>query len=220
MTVQLSDIETQLEILGQESKSAIATANTLEQLEQLRVGYLGKKGQLSQILGMMGKLSPDQRPKVGAIANTVKEALQADLEDKRAALQTAQIQAKLASETIDVTMPGIFRPQGRVHPLNAVIDRALDIFVGLGYTVANGPEMETDYYNFEALNTPPTTQRGICKIHFTCQEATCCGLRHHRCKFATWNSTNRRFGLSLPAAFTAAILLMLLTRQFSTKLNF
>ena len=83
MTVQLSDIETQLEILSQESKSAIATANTLEQLEQLRVGYLGKKGQLSQILGMMGKLSPDQRPKVGAIANTVKEALQADLEDKR-----------------------------------------------------------------------------------------------------------------------------------------
>ena len=155
MAVQLSDIETQLETLGQESKSAIAAANTLEQLEQLRVGYLGKKGQLSQILGMMGKLSADQRPKVGATANTVKEALQTDLEDKRTSLQTAQIQAKLASETLDVTMPGIFSPQGRIHPLNSVIDRALDIFVGIGYTVANGPEMETDYYNFEALNTPP-----------------------------------------------------------------
>jgi phenylalanyl-tRNA synthetase alpha chain len=78
-----------------------------------------------------------------------------ELEQKRKDLQAAQIQAQLEAETLDVTMPGVYRTQGRLHPLNSTIDRVLDIFVGLGYTVAQGPEMETDYYNFEALNTPP-----------------------------------------------------------------
>jgi phenylalanyl-tRNA synthetase alpha chain len=155
MTTQLNDLETQLQTLRQEAESAIASSDTLEQLEQLRIGYFGKKGQLSQILGSMGKLPGDQRPKVGAIANVVKEAIATELDNKRTALQSAQIQAKLAAETIDVTMPGVYRPQGKIHPLNGVIDRALDIFVGLGYTVATGPEIESDYYNFEALNTPP-----------------------------------------------------------------
>ncbi|MCJ8280928.1 MAG: phenylalanine--tRNA ligase subunit alpha, partial [Rivularia sp. ALOHA_DT_140] len=89
------------------------------------------------------------------IANVVKEALQNSLDKQRVALETAKIQAQIEAETIDVTMPGVFRPQGRIHPLNGVIDRTLDIFVGMGYTVAAGPEMESDYYNFEALNTPP-----------------------------------------------------------------
>ncbi|MBD1940559.1 phenylalanine--tRNA ligase subunit alpha [Microcoleus sp. FACHB-68] len=155
MTIQISDIEAQLETLRQEAQSAITTAGTLERLEELRVGYLGKKGQLSQVLGSMGKLSPADRPRIGAMANEVKEAVQTDLDSKRTALQAAQIQAKLESETLDVTMPGVYRPQGRIHPLNGMIDRVVDIFVGLGYTVATGPEMETDYYNFEALNTPP-----------------------------------------------------------------
>ncbi|MBD2040522.1 phenylalanine--tRNA ligase subunit alpha [Microcoleus sp. FACHB-672] len=155
MTIQISDIEAQLETLRQEAQSAITTAGTLERLEELRVGYLGKKGQLSQVLGSMGKLSPADRPRIGAMANEVKEAVQTDLDSKRTALQAAQIQAKLESETLDVTMPGVYRPQGRIHPLNGMIDRVVDIFVGLGYTVATGPEMESDYYNFEALNTPP-----------------------------------------------------------------
>jgi phenylalanyl-tRNA synthetase alpha chain len=102
----------------------------------------------------MGKLSPDDRPRIGALANEVKEALQHSLDNKRQELQAAQIQAQLAAETLDVTMPGVYNPQGRIHPLNSIIDQVLDIFVGLGYTVATGPEMETDYYNFEALNTP------------------------------------------------------------------
>jgi phenylalanyl-tRNA synthetase alpha chain len=103
----------------------------------------------------MGQMSAEERPKIGAIANTVKEALQAGLDQQLAALEAAQIQVQLEAETLDVTMPGIYRSQGRVHPLNGIIDRALDIFVGMGYTVAQGPEMESDYYNFEALNTPP-----------------------------------------------------------------
>jgi phenylalanyl-tRNA synthetase alpha chain len=150
-----SNLEAQLLAFQQEGEKAIAAADTLERLEELRVSYLGKKGQLGVLLRSMGQMSAEERPKIGAIANTVKESLQTSLDKQRAALETAQIQAQLESETLDVTMPGIFRPQGRIHPLNGIIDKVLDIFVGMGYTVAQGPEMETDYYNFEALNTPP-----------------------------------------------------------------
>lgn len=155
MTNQPSNLEAQLEALRQEAQQAIAAVNTLERLEELRVAYLGKKGQLSALLRSMGQLSAEERPRIGAIANEVKEALQTDLERQRTTLQTARIQAQLEAETLDVTMPAVYSPLGRIHPLNSTIDQALDIFVGLGYTVAQGPEMETDYYNFEALNTPP-----------------------------------------------------------------
>jgi len=155
MTTQLSDLENQLENLRQDAVGAVASVTTLDELEQLRVNYLGKKGQLSQILRGMGKLDAADRPRIGSLANEVKEALQGQLEGRNKDLLDAQIQGQLAAETLDVTMPGLYRPQGRIHPLNAVIDRAIDIFVGMGYTVATGPEMETDYYNFEALNTPP-----------------------------------------------------------------
>ncbi len=155
MTNQPLDLEAQLEALQQEAKGAIAAANTLEHLEELRVVYLGKKGQLSLLLRSMGQLSVQERPRIGAMANEVKEALQIYIERQRTSLQTAQIQAQLDAETVDVTMPGVYRPLGRVHPLNSTIDQVLDIFIGLGYTVAQGPEMETDYYNFEALNFLP-----------------------------------------------------------------
>lgn len=155
MTTAVNDLDTQLAALQAEATDAIANSQTLEELEQLRVNYLGKKGQLSVVLRGMGKLDAENRPRVGALANEVKEALQNNLDQKRQHLQSAQIQAKLAAETLDVTMPGVYRPQGKLHPINSTIDRVLDIFVGLGYTVASGPEMETDYYNFEALNTPP-----------------------------------------------------------------
>lgn len=154
-TPSLSQIETDLASLQKSALESIANLSDLESLEQLRVNYLGKKGQLSLVLRAMGQLGADDRPRIGALANEVKEALQTQLEQKKAQLQTANLQAKLATETLDVTMPGIYRPQGRVHPLTGMIDRAIDIFVGLGYTVADGTEMETDYYNFEALNTPP-----------------------------------------------------------------
>lgn len=154
MTTSLSQIETDLQTLQQEADSAIALSATLEELEQLRVQYLGKKGQLSQILRAMGKLSPEERPRIGALANEVKEELQTQLDNQRQTLQHKQIQAQLKAETLDVTMPGVSRPLGRVHPLNSTIDRVLDIFVGLGYTVATGPHVETDYYNFSALNIP------------------------------------------------------------------
>jgi phenylalanyl-tRNA synthetase alpha chain len=155
MTNQPSNLEAQLLALRIEGEKAIAAADSLEGLEELRVGYLGKKGELSTLLRSMGQLSAEERPLIGAIGNTVKESLQTSLDKQRTCLEAAQIHAQLEAETLDVTMPGIYSPQGRVHPLNGIIDQALDIFVGMGYTVAQGPEMETDYYNFEALNTPP-----------------------------------------------------------------
>ena len=151
----MTSILDQLTELNKTAVNAIAATETLDDLEQLRVKYLGKKGELSQILRGMGKLSPEERPAVGSQANVVKSEVQTSLEQRKQDLLQAQIEAQIEAERIDVTMPGVNRPLGRVHPLNGVVDRVLDIFVGLGYTVATGPQIETDYYNFEALNTPP-----------------------------------------------------------------
>ena len=148
-------IQEQLKELNTAAVEAIDSTDNLDELEKLRVKYLGKKGELSQILRGMGKLSAEERPAVGSLANVVKSEVQTSLENRKQNLQQAQIEAQIKAETIDVTMPGVSRPLGRIHPLNGVVDRALDIFVGLGYTVATGPQIETDYYNFEALNTPP-----------------------------------------------------------------
>jgi len=154
MTLNPNQIESQLQDLQSSATEAIAATSSLPSLEELRVAYLGKKGQLSQILRGMGKLSKEKRPPIGAFANVVKEKVQESLRARRQELEAAKIQAQLEKETLDVTIPGVRRPLGRVHPLNATIDKVLDIFVGLGYTVAEGPQIETDYYNFEALNTP------------------------------------------------------------------
>ena len=154
MTSSSLDLETQLTDLKANALNAIAQSNDLETLEQLRVQYLGKKGQLSQVLRGMGKLSPEERPQIGALANEVKEAIQSAIEETKEIQARSQLGAQLAAETLDVTMPGVVRPLGQVHPLNGMIDKMLDIFVGLGYTVAEGFEVESDYYNFEALNTP------------------------------------------------------------------
>ncbi|MEA5510148.1 phenylalanine--tRNA ligase subunit alpha [Crocosphaera sp. UHCC 0190] len=155
MTTTSNTLETELQTLQQAAQKEIAAVTTLEDLEQLRINYLGKKGQLSQILRGMGKLSAEERPRVGSLANDVKDALQNSLDNQRNALETAKLKAQLAAESLDVTMPGVSRPLGRLHPLNSTVDRVLDIFVGLGYQVATGPHVETDYYNFEALNIPP-----------------------------------------------------------------
>ena len=151
----VTDIESQLQILVESAQQAIASADSLSSLEELRIKYLGKKGELSLILKGMGKLSAEDRPRIGAIANEIKETIQNSLTSQQDELKQIQLQQKIASETIDVTMPGLSRAIGKIHPLQSTIDRVIDIFVGLGYTVAQGPQIESDYYNFTALNTPP-----------------------------------------------------------------
>ncbi|MEM9534150.1 MAG: phenylalanine--tRNA ligase subunit alpha [Cyanobacteria bacterium P01_A01_bin.3] len=147
-------MEEQLAALQQELTTVLSEASTLEELEKVRIDFLGKKGKLSKILASMGKLPAEDRPRMGALANEVKTTLQTNLEERKTALEESALEAQIASETIDVTMPGPYIPIGRVHPLQSTIDRILDIFVAMGYTVVHGPEIETEYYNFEALNTP------------------------------------------------------------------
>jgi phenylalanyl-tRNA synthetase alpha chain len=148
-------MEAQLKILEQEALTTISEAASLEVLEQLRIRYLGKKGELAQVLGGMGRLKADERPVIGALANALKLTLEAQLQAQREQVEAAAIQAQLTRETLDVTMPGRYIPQGRSHPLQATLDRILDFFVGLGYLQVGGPHIETEFYNFQALNFPP-----------------------------------------------------------------
>jgi phenylalanyl-tRNA synthetase alpha chain len=220
MTTSLTELETQLTTLKQAATTAISAIQTLSDLEDLRVAYFGKKGELSQILRGMGKLGPEEKPRIGALANEVKEALQNQLDQQRQHLQTAQIQAKLAAETLDVTMPGVSRSLGHIHPLNGMIDSILDIFVGLGYTVAEGPQIETDYYNFEALNTPPDHPARDMQDTFYLPVEIYYEPILHRCKFVTWKPMNLLFVLLHLVAFIVEIQWTQLTRPSSIKWNY
>ena len=134
--------------------SALENSKVLSELEELRIQYLGKKGELTTVMKGMGNLSAEERPIIGQIANEVRSKIEAALEEKRAALEKAAADARIQKETIDVTMPGRKNSMGKRHPLTIVLDDLKDIFMGMGFTVAEGPEVELDYYNFEALNIP------------------------------------------------------------------
>ena len=154
MKITSNTLETELKLLQEEALKEICSITNLKDLEQLRIYYLGKKGRLSQILRGMGQLDSLKRPHVGLFANKVKDAVQEQLDKKIDNLSSAELKAKIILETLDVTMPGESRPLGSIHPLNNTTDRILDVFVGLGYQISTGPHIETDYYNFEALNIP------------------------------------------------------------------
>ncbi len=124
-------------------------------LEALRVKYLGKKGELTAVLRGMGQLTPEERPVIGQLANEVRSQIEEKLSAVMARAKEAQLQKKLERETIDVTVPGADVPVGHMHPLTRTQREMEDIFIGMGYAVAEGPEVEYDYYNFQALNIPP-----------------------------------------------------------------
>jgi phenylalanyl-tRNA synthetase alpha chain len=154
-TVSLQELTAQLEQLEAQAADAIAAAASAGELEELRVGLLGKKGKLSAVLGAMGKLPGDERPLVGQRANVLKEQVQGLLSERLAAVKGAAMAERIARETLDVTMPARYIPAGHRHPLISTIEEIVDIFSGLGYRVEEGPEIETDYHNFTALNIPP-----------------------------------------------------------------
>ncbi len=134
--------------------AALENAATLAELEDLRIQYLGKKGELTAVMKGMGGLSAEERPVIGQLANQVRGEIETALESKKNALESAAANAKLAAEKIDVTMPGKKPAKGKKHPLITVLDDLKDIFIGMGFSIAEGPEVELDYYNFEALNIP------------------------------------------------------------------
>jgi len=143
-----------LKALSDAARDAIVAAEDNAALEQLRVEYLGKKGHLTALLKGLGKLSAEERPAAGAEINEAKQALQALIGERKATLESAAVEQQLAAETIDVTLPGRGQRSGRQHPVTRTIERMQDFFGAIGFEVVEGPEIEDDYHNFEALNIP------------------------------------------------------------------
>lgn len=143
-----------LQVLQEEALAKVEEASTVEALQQVRVSYLGKKGPITEVLRGMGKLSAEERPVIGELANKVREAIATQLDEKKATLETKALDEKLLTEKIDVTLPGRPVQVGGPHLLTSIVEEIEDLFIGMGFEVREGPEVETDYYNFEALNLP------------------------------------------------------------------
>lgn len=144
----------QIEKLHQKALASLAEAGSLKELEELRVRFLGKKGELTAILRGLSQLPAEERPKIGELANQVRDSISKTISEKSEELKEEILARELEKEKVDITLPGRPFPVGSRHPLNQVLDRIKEIFIGMGYAVAEGPEIETDYYNFEALNVP------------------------------------------------------------------
>ncbi len=141
--------------LVEDACTSIESAQTLAELEQLRIEYLGRSAELTEMKKSIRELPVELRPQVGGAANRASRGIEAALEARWAELSAAKRQERLRTEAVDVTLPGTPYPKGSLHPSQRVIEELVDFFVGLGYRVAEGPEVETDYYNFTALNIPP-----------------------------------------------------------------
>ncbi|MCI6283191.1 MAG: phenylalanine--tRNA ligase subunit alpha, partial [Selenomonas sp.] len=148
-------MEEKIEQLKAQASDAIrqAAAN-LTELDEIRVKFLGKKGEFTSILRGMGALAKEDRPKVGKIVNEAKVQIEALIAEKNEELKQRALADKLASEKIDVTLPGRTQPLGHLHPLTLTLERIKDIFFRMGFSVEEGPEIEKDYFNFESLNLP------------------------------------------------------------------
>jgi len=144
----------QLKDILQAAKETINQTDSLKSLEETRIRYLGKKGELTSILKGMGKLSKEERPEMGKVANEVRSEIENMLESFKTNLKEQELNRRLGEEVIDVTMPGTARKIGNRHPLTRVLDEMKDVFMGMGYKIAEGPEMDTVYNNFDALNSP------------------------------------------------------------------
>lgn len=150
----MEQILASLKKIEEEASAQFEQVNNQEALNELRIKYLGKKGELTAILKGMGKLSSEDRPKVGQVANEIRNTLESVIEKKSASLKEYALKAKLESEKIDITLPGTGVESGHFHPLTKVIDEIKTIFLGMGYEIGEGPEIENDYNNFEGLNIP------------------------------------------------------------------
>ncbi|MBQ5798726.1 MAG: phenylalanine--tRNA ligase subunit alpha [Clostridia bacterium] len=144
----------QLSKIREEALVAVKAATALSEIEELRVRFLGKKGEVSSILKQLGGLSAEERPVIGQLANEVRADIDAAISDAKKRLEADALNQKLAAEKLDITMPGKSGKIGGLHPINTVLNDMIDIFQSMGFDVVDGPEVETDYYNFEALNVP------------------------------------------------------------------
>ncbi len=148
------DMQNELQRIAAETRALLQQAQTLEELEQLRVKVLGKKGELTGLLRAMGSLPADERPAMGKRVNDVRSELEAAIDERLATLQNAAQAQRLTQERLDVTIPGRKPVVGHLHPLSLVRKQAEDVFIGMGFAIAEGPEVEWDHFNFELLNLP------------------------------------------------------------------
>lgn len=144
----------QLRAISERAAAALKEVKAQSELEELRVAYLGKKGELTSILKQMGKLSAEERPAMGQLANAVRSEIEAKIAEKTALIKKAEQDKNLEKETLDISLPGKKTEKGGLHPLNTVLKDMINIFQSMGFDVVDGPEIETEYYNFEALNVP------------------------------------------------------------------
>lgn len=143
-----------LDALVSQALEAVKQAADVNALEQLRVQYLGKKGELTQVMKTLGNIPAEERPRVGAMVNEAKERVQGELNARKSDMEAAALNARLAAERVDVTLPGRGQTSGGLHPVTRTMERIEEFFSRVGYAVAEGPEVEDDYHNFEALNIP------------------------------------------------------------------
>ena len=147
-------MEQELQRIKEEALSAIKSASDEQALQDVRVKYLGKKGEVTALLKGLGKLSPEERPKMGALVNAVRQALEEEIDALKTSMEVAAMNARLEEEKIDITLPGRVPKTGHIHPLTTVNEMIEDFFMKMGYTVEEGPEIEQDHFNFECLNLP------------------------------------------------------------------
>src|SRR3712207_6173985 len=148
-------VSERIEQLKSEALSAVSSSASTADLEDVRVRFLGRSAELTEIKKSIGRLSPEERKEVGRSSNLATREVEGALEARTGELAADEREARLRTEAVDVTLPGAPYPRGSLHPSQRIIDEVVDFFVGLGYRVAEGPEVETDYYNFPALNIPP-----------------------------------------------------------------
>src|ERR687885_2968733 len=148
-------VSERIEQLKSEALSAVASGASTADLEEIRVRFLGRSAELTEIKKSIGTLSPEERKEVGRSSNLASREIEAALDSRTEEVAACEREERLREEAVDVTLPGVPFPKGHLHPSQRVIDDVVDFFVGLGYRVAEGPEVETDYYNFTALNIPP-----------------------------------------------------------------
>lgn len=147
-------MEQELQRIKEEALSTIKSASDEQALQDVRVKYLGKKGEVTALLKGLGKLSPEERPKMGALVNAVRQALEEEIDALKTSMEVAAMNARLEEEKIDITLPGRAPKTGHIHPLTTVNEMIEDFFMKMGYTVEEGPEIEQDHFNFECLNLP------------------------------------------------------------------
>lgn len=190
-----------LTVLRQSYLDRISTAADGDALEQVRLAALGKKGEISGMMKELGRMTPEERQTRGAALNRLKDEIDAALRARKQGLEDAALDARLKQEWLDVTLPGRPRPQGTIHPISQVTEEVTAIFADMGFRVAEGPQIESDWFNFDALNIPPSIPpgRSMTPSSWPARRTTrarrmCCGPIPRRCRSVPCRPAARRSG--------------------------